>query len=187
MGRLVYAMIASVDGYVADASGDFSWGTPGEQSHAFINRMSRSITTHLMGRRMYEVQMAWETMEKDPDQPEAIIEFARQWKGSDKIVYSTTLDGPSTARTRIEQHFDAPAVRAWVDSVDAAVAISGPTLASYAQWAGIVDEIQVFVAPAVVGGGLRMIPDSVRLDLELEETAPMGDGFVFLRYATGRA
>src|SRR5690606_21935065 len=122
-----------------------------------------------------------------PDLPDSVAEFARLWKGADKIVYSTTLDGPSTARTRIEQHFDAPAVRTWVDSVDTDVAVSGPTLASYALWAGIVDEIQIFVAPTVVGGGLRMIPGSVRLDLVLEETAPMGDGFVFLRYTTGRA
>jgi len=95
MARLLYSAIQSVDGYVADRDGRFEWAEPDEEVHAFINDLERSVGTHLLGRRMYKVLLAWETMHTVPDLPAHISEFADLWRSTDKVVYSTTLDAPS--------------------------------------------------------------------------------------------
>ena len=100
MGKLIYSMIASLDGYVADEDGAFDWAEPDEEVHAFVNDRHRSVGTCLLGRRMYEVLVAWETMDV-ADQPAYIQDFASIWEAADKVVYSTTLVSASSARTRI--------------------------------------------------------------------------------------
>ena len=92
MARLIYSVITSLDGYVADAEGTFEWAAPDEEVHAFVNDVERPIGTSLYGRRMYEVMVAWETIDPDTDQPPAVQDFARIWQAADKIVYSTTLE-----------------------------------------------------------------------------------------------
>jgi dihydrofolate reductase len=119
---LIYSSIASVDGYVADASGSFAWAEPDEEVHAFVNDLERNVGTFLLGRRMYEVLVAWETMEVDDDPP-VIQDFAGIWRDADKIVYSTTLASPSSARTRIERRFDPDAVRRLKTSTDRDVGV----------------------------------------------------------------
>ena len=89
MARLIYSAITSLDGYVADAEGTFEWAAPDEEVHAFVNDLERPIGTYLYGRRMYEVMVAWETIDPDADQPPAVQDFARIWQAADKIVYST--------------------------------------------------------------------------------------------------
>src|SRR5947207_646066 len=110
MARLIYNAIMSLDGYVADASGNFDWAAPDEEVHAFVNDLERSIGTYLYGRRMYETMLAWETMPLD-DQPAVVRDFAEIWQAADKIVYSKTLQTATSARTRIEREFDTDAVR----------------------------------------------------------------------------
>src|SRR3954451_24828073 len=106
MGRLIYAAICSVDGYVADASGGFEWAAPDEEVHAAVNDLMRPAGTHLYGRRMYDVLVAWETWDTS-DEPEVIRDFAGVWHAADKVVYSTTLEITRSERTRIERSFDA--------------------------------------------------------------------------------
>jgi dihydrofolate reductase len=123
---LIYSMIASLDGYTADADGKFDWAAPDEEVHAFINDLERGIGTYLFGRRMYEVMLYWETVSLEGQSPVA-RDFAGIWRSADKIVYSTTLRAASSARTRIEARFDPEAVRALKRHGD--VSIGGPGLA----------------------------------------------------------
>ena len=105
MAKLIYSSIASLDGYVADEDGNFDWAEPDEEVHTFVNDLQRTVGTFLLGRRMYEVLVAWETMDT-ADQPPFIQDFAEIWRAADKIVYSKTLATASSARTRIERDFD---------------------------------------------------------------------------------
>src|ERR671935_865837 len=111
MARLIYSAIMSLDGYVADADGSFDWAAPDAEVHIFINDLERPVGTYLYGRRMYEVMVAWEALHLHAEQPPYIQDFAEIWQAADKIVYSTTLERVSSARTRIERDFDPEAVR----------------------------------------------------------------------------
>jgi riboflavin biosynthesis pyrimidine reductase len=104
------------------------------------------------------------------------------WRAADKVVYSTTLDAVSTARTRVERRFDAEAVRTLKASTERDLSIGGPTLASHAIAAGLVDEYYIFLAPIIVGAGLKSLPDDVRVRLELTDERRFAGGMVYLRY-----
>src|SRR5690349_19419862 len=103
---MIYSAIASLDGYVNDASGDFGWAMPDEDVHAYVNDLMRTVGTHLYGRRLYEVMAPWQEMGTSPDEPAVIRDFGAQWRAADKIVYSTTLEDVATPRTRLERAFD---------------------------------------------------------------------------------
>ena len=179
MAKLIYSAIASLDGYTADADGNFDWAAPGEEVHAFVNDLERPVGTYLYGRRMYEMMVPWETM---ADERPVMRDFAEIWRAADKIVYSRTLDSASSARTRIEREFDPEAVRAVKASAERDLAVGGAELAGHALRAGVVDEVQLFLNPVVVGGGKRALPDGVRLGLELLDERRFGSGVVYLRY-----
>ncbi|MEZ4502459.1 MAG: dihydrofolate reductase family protein [Dehalococcoidia bacterium] len=181
MGRLVYTAIASLDGYIADAEGRFDWSAPDEEVHAALNDLERGTGTMLLGRRMYEVLVAWETM-PTADEPPVIEDFARIWRDADKVVYSTLLEGVTSARTRIERTFDIEAVRALKASSERDLSIGGPLLASHALDAGLVDECHVFVNPITVGAGTPAFQQRRRLDLELVSERRFANGVVHLHY-----
>lgn len=183
--RLIYSAIASLDGYIADADGHFDWSAPDEEVHAFLNDVDRGVGTYLLGRRMYEVLHVWETMPADGASP-AIRDFAGLWRAADKVVYSRTLDAVSTARTRIERSFDVDAVLRLKETADRDLSIGGPTLAAAALRAGLVDELQLYVNPIVVGGGLAALPSDVRLPLTLTDDHRFSNGVIFLRYSCSR-
>jgi dihydrofolate reductase len=182
MGRLIYSVMQSFDGYVADASGTFHWAEPDEAVHTFANRLQRPIGTNLLGRRMYEVMSAWETLGTHGDEPAYIREFGELWRASDKVVYSTTLDSVSGDRTRIERTFEPDAVRRMKADLADDISIGGPTLAAQAIAAGLVDEYQLFVVPVVVGGGTRCLPDGIRIDLQLVDQRRFDNGTVYVSY-----
>jgi dihydrofolate reductase len=182
MARLVYSALMSLDGYVADEDGRWDWAVPDDEVHAFVNDLTRPIGTHLYGRRMYEVLRAWETMDAEPGHTPEIYEFAAIWKAADKIVYSRTLEAADTARTRIEREFDVDAVREMKADAGADLAIGGPELAGRGFAAGLVDDVHLFLAPAIVGGGTRALPDGVRLDLELVDERRFGNGTVYVHH-----
>src|SRR5450759_1360434 len=110
MAKLIFTAITSLDGYVADAAGNFDWAEPSEEVHAFVNELERPIGTYLYGRRLYEVMVAWETMDL-AGQPVVMQDYAQLWQAAEKIVYSKTLQATTSARTRIERAFDPDAVR----------------------------------------------------------------------------
>jgi dihydrofolate reductase len=181
VAKLVYAAIASLDGFVEDESGSFEWAAPDAEVHAYVNDLERPIGTHLYGRRMYEVLVAWETI----DDPAPVIrDYAQLWRAADKVVYSRTLERVASARTRIEREFDPDAVRALKAAADRDILIGGPELAAVALRAGLVDEIHLLLSPVVVGGGKPMLPDGLRVDLDLQAERRFGNGVVHLHYRT---
>lgn len=182
MARLIYSAIMSLDGYTADADGRFDWAAPDEEVHAFVNELERPVGTYLYGRRMYETMRYWETAHTLAGQRPVSLEFARIWQDTDKIVYSTTLQAPDSARTRIEPDFDLGQVRKLKETASRDLTVGGPRLAAQAIAAGLVDEYQLFVVPAVVGGGTRALPDQVRLELALAGERRFGNGIVYLCY-----
>jgi dihydrofolate reductase len=183
MAKLIYSAITSLDGYVADEDGNFDWAEPDEEVHSFINDLELPVGTYLFGRRMYEVMVAWETISL-ADQPPAMRDFAEIWRAADKIVFSKTLEAVSSARTRIEREFDPDAVRELKATAGRDLAVGGPELAAHAFRARLVDECHLFLAPIVVGGGKRSLPNRVRLGLELLDERRFGNGMVYLRYRT---
>jgi len=182
MAKLIYAAIASLDGYIEDAEGRSDWGMPDEEVHAFVNDLERPIGTHLYGRRMYETMVFWETASPEGDEPAAFWDYAEMWRATEKIVYSRTLQTVSSARTRIEREFDRDAVRRLKQSSGADLAVGGAELAGQAIGAGLVDECHLFLCPIVVGGGKRALRDNVRVDLELLDERRFGNGVVHLHY-----
>jgi dihydrofolate reductase len=181
MAKLIYSAIASLDGYVADENGNFDWAAPDEEVHAFVNDLERSIGTHLYGRRMYEVMVAWETMQT-AGEPAVIDDYAQIWRAADKVVFSRTLREPSSTKTRIEGDFDVDEVRRMKASADRDISVGGPHLAAEALKAGLVDEIHLFAAPVIVGIGNRALPDQARIKLELLGERRFKSGFVHLHY-----
>jgi len=186
VARLIYSTISSLDGYVADEDGNFDWAAPDEEVHAFVNELERAVGTCLYGRGMYETMVFWETVDTGPGQERVMRDFAEIWRAADKIVYSRTLDEVTSARTRLEREFDPDSVRQLVASASRDVAIGGPGLAAEALRAGLVDELQVFLAPVVVGGGKRSLPDGVFARFELLEQRRFESGFVYIHYAAKR-
>lgn len=179
MAKLIYGAIMSLDGYIADEDGNFDWAEPDEEVHAFVNDMQRPIGTYLYGRRLYDVMVTWETM---TDEHPLMRDYAEIWRAADKIVYSRSLEKVSSERTRIERRLDPDAVQKMKSAEDRDISVGGPDLASQAIRAGLVDEIHLFLAPAVVGGGTRALPDAVRLSLELLDERRFDNGVIYLRY-----
>jgi dihydrofolate reductase len=176
---LIYSAIASLDLYTADAEGKFDWAEPDEEVFTFVNEMERGIGTYLYGRRMYETMLSWETLPL-AGQGRLMTEFAGIWRAADKVVYSTTLRAPSTARTRIESRFDPEAVRALKEHGD--VSVGGPGLAASAIRAGLVDEYHLLLTPVLVGGGTAVFPAGVRAGLDLVDQRRFASGVAYLRY-----
>ena len=169
MAKLIYSAIMSLDGYIEDPNGKFDWAVPDEEVHRFFNDLERAAGTYLYGRRMYETMMGWETDPSFAAESPFMRDFAEIWQAADKIVYSRTLKAVSTAKTRIDRHFDPE---------------GGPDLAAHAFRARLVDECHLFLAPIAVGGGKQSLPNNVRVELELLEECRFGNGMVYLHYRT---
>jgi dihydrofolate reductase len=182
MAHLIYSAITSLDGYIEDKDGSFDWAMPDEEVHTFINNLERSVGTFLFGRRMYEIMQVWET---DPslaaDSP-LLRDYAEIWQAAEKIVYSTTLTVVSTRKTQLERTFDPEAIQKLKETAVQDISIGGPELAAHAFRAGLIDEVQLFLTPILVGGGKPALPTGVRLELELLEECRFGNGMVYLRY-----
>jgi dihydrofolate reductase len=181
MAKLIYSTLMSLDGYVNDADGGFDWAMPDEAVHAFVNELHRPIGTYLYGRRLYDVMLAWETWDTT-DESAVTTDWANDWRATDKVVYSTTLESVASGRTRLERTFEPDAVRQLKASADRDLAVGGPDLAGQAFRAGLVDDLHLIASPVVVGGGTRALPDGVRLDLELVDERRFGNGVVYAHY-----
>ena len=176
-------MLTSLDGYTEDENGRFGWGAPEDKEvHSYINALGSSIRTYLYGRKMYDTMVYWEKAHTIPNQPQFVLDWARQWQAAEKIVYSRTLAEPRSARTRIEREFDVDAIQRLKADAKDDISVDGPELAGQAIRAGLVDEFQMIVCPVIVGGGKRFFPDGVRLNLELLEERRFGNGVLILRY-----
>ena len=186
MATLIYTAITSLDGYVADEHGNFDWAAPDEEVHAFVNDLERDIGTYLYGRRMYETMVYWETADGGAEQPAIMRDYAGIWRAADKIVFSRSLQSVSSARTGIERDFDTEAVQELKAKAERDISVGGPHLAARAIQAGLVDEFQLFINPAVLGAGRRIFDQGGFAKLVLLGSKAYACGMVVNRYAPAR-
>jgi dihydrofolate reductase len=171
---IFYSMSLSADGYIAGPDGSFGWAVPSQELHRFHNERVAEIDAQLLGRRLYETMLAWDTEEfSDP----TMAEFAEIWRPLEKIVFSTTLtsvEGSNRLATgTLEEEIAALG--------DRRIAVGGAGLAAECMRRGLIDEFELFVVPTVVGGGTPYVPPDVHIDLELVETRTFG-ATVYLHY-----
>jgi dihydrofolate reductase len=184
MAKLIYATPTSLDGYIADETGNYDWAAPDEEGFAFIADLLRPIGTYLYGRKMYRTMAIWETPDVIPGLTPAMLDFAHIWHAAAKIVYSKSLETVSTPKTRLEREFDPQAVRALKAQLPHDLSVGGPTLAAHAIRASLVDEYHLFVVPIMIGGGNRILPADVSVKLDLLDERRFANGMLYLRYRT---
>jgi dihydrofolate reductase len=180
MRKLIYSMNPSLDGFIAGPDGDFSWAAPDAELHRFHNERVRELGGHLLGRRLYETMVYWETSEDPPGSPGH--EFAAIWRALPKVVFSNTLEKVE-GNTRLASDGVAEEVTRLKAQPGKDLAVGGAGLASACVKLGLVDEFRLFINPAVVGGGTPFFPAlEERIDLELVETRTFGSRVVYVRY-----
>jgi dihydrofolate reductase len=182
MAKLTYITNVSLDGFIEDAHGSFDWTEPSDEVFAFITDLIRPVGTWLYGRRLYETMAVWETDATLAAQSEPMADFAKVWQTADKVVYSTTLQDVSTARSRLERSFDPDSVRDMKRSATGDLTVGGANLAAQAFKGGLVDECHLFIYPVLVGGGKPALPRDTRADFELVDERRFTNGVVYLRY-----
>ncbi|MEU1588089.1 dihydrofolate reductase family protein [Micromonospora sp. NPDC005710] len=182
MAKLIYVTNVSLDGYIEDEHGRFDWTPPEDDYFAFVTDLVRPMGTYLYGRRLYESMSVWETDPTLAERSKLTADFADVWQTADKVVYTTTLDAVSTARTRLERSFDPVSVRALKASATSDLTIGGAHLAAQAFRAGLVDECHLLIHPILTGAGKPGLPSATRLGLELLGNRRFSNGVVSLHY-----
>jgi dihydrofolate reductase len=182
MAKLIYASNMSLDGWTEDERGAFDWAPPDDHVFASITNLMGSAGTYLYGRRMYETLAVWETDSTLATTSDLMADYARAWQAADKVVYSSYLAAPLTAKTRLERHFDPSAVRDLKAAASRDLLIGGPNLAAQALVAGLVDELALFVWPVILGGRNPALPAGMHADLDLLDEHRFNCGVVHLRY-----
>jgi dihydrofolate reductase len=190
MGKLIYLITTSLDGFVADKDGSFSWARPTEEVHSFVNDTLRNVGTVLMGSKLYETMKVWDDIPTEGtsgpymDGPsQSMNDFAKIWKAANKIVYSTSLSELAIKNAKIERSFDPAAIQKLVANSDKDYDIGGPHLAGQAIKANIIDEYHQIIAPVMIGSGNPWLPKDVKLKLELKDVRKFENGFVHLQYS----
>jgi dihydrofolate reductase len=189
MGKLIYLITTSLDGYVADENGNFDWGMPSEEVHTFVNDTLRNVGTILMGSKLYETMKVWDDIPTEGtggpmDGPsEAMNDYAKIWRGANKVVYSSSLSDITIDNAKIERTFDAEAIQKMVAGSDKDFDIGGPHLAAAAIKANIIDEYHQIIVPLILGGGNHWLPGGDKNKLELTDLRKFENGFVHLQYS----
>jgi dihydrofolate reductase len=182
VGKLIYSMGVSLDGFIAGPDGAIAVPAPDEELHRFHNQQARELGVHLCGRRLYEVMSYWDTFaEENPSAPEHVLEFAHIWEKTPKIVYSRTLEevGPNA---RLVTEIDETEIARSKEEAGADLAVGGAGLAAAFMERGLIDVYEPFIHPVVAGGGTAFFPPEMRISLRLVETRTFGSGVVDLRY-----
>ncbi len=184
MGKIIYAMLVSLDGYIETTTGDLSWSFPDPELHRHFNEEDRKIDTFLYGRRLYENMAAfWPTADENPAAPEEEIEYARIWKEKKKIVFSQTLTQVAW-NARLFRGDIAVEINRLKAQPGKDMTVGGATLAATFMHLGLIDEYRLYIHPVLLGGGKPMFPQLQDwINLKLIETRMFGSGVVLLRYA----
>jgi dihydrofolate reductase len=188
MPKVIYKMGGvSADGYVVGPDGKFDWSEPDEELHRFHNEQTRALAGHLLGRRLYETMLYWETADRDPAANDVVRDFAEIWRALPKVVFTRTLDSVEGSNTALA-HGDLPTELSRLqESVPGDVEVGGAELAAEAARLNLIDEFKLFVYPVALGGGVPFFPRDLRIDMELVETHTFSSRVVYLRYlAAGR-
>ncbi|WP_435210193.1 dihydrofolate reductase family protein [Streptomyces sp. bgisy034] len=187
MRRVTYSMNVSLDGYIVGPDGDMDWGVPDEDVFRFWIEDVRELGVHLMGRRLYETMLYWETADQDPSLDAPRLEFAALWKALPKVVFSNTLSAVEGNARLVSGDVATEIERLRAEPGEGDIAIGGATLAAEVAAAGLIDEYQIMVYPVLVGGGISFFPqEKSRVDLELVETRTYNSRVVHLRYRAAR-
>jgi dihydrofolate reductase len=182
---LIYSMSVSVDGFIADREGAFGWTVPSDELFRFHTAQVRELGAYLIGRRLYETMLVWET---DPSMRETELDaaFADVWCALPKVVFSRTLDGVQ-GNARLAEASVAEEAAAALDATDKDVGIGGAGLGAAAIELGLVDELRLFRYPVVVGGGTSFLPPvTEEIALDLLETRTFGSRVIYERYGRTR-
>jgi dihydrofolate reductase len=183
MRKLIYSMGVSLDGYIAGPDGTFDWAAPDDEQHRFHNEQARELDVHLLGRRLYETMVYWETA---PEDDSTHGQFAGIWRRLPKIVFSSTLERVE-GNARLATDGVAEEVARLKEQPGKDLAVGGASLASACARLGLIDEYGLFVNPVVAGGGTPFFPPlEERIGLELLETRTFASRVVYLRYAARR-
>jgi dihydrofolate reductase len=192
MRSVTYSMGVSLDGYIVGPDGSFGWTAPDEEVFSFVTDEIRHVGVHLLGRRLYETMLYWETADQDPSLDDSMLTWAALWKALPKVVFSTTLTavqgnarlasgGPASGGLAEEIG------RLRAEPAGGDIAIGGAALAAEAAALGLIDEYRARVYPVLVGGGIPFFPQHERqVDLELVETRTFKSGVVYLRHRVAR-
>ncbi|MFE3580721.1 dihydrofolate reductase family protein [Streptomyces vinaceus] len=187
MRSVTYSMGVSLDGYIVGPDGGFDWTAPDPDVFRFWIDEIRQVGVHLMGRRLYETMLYWETADRDPSLGDAELEWVSLWNPLPKVVFSTTLSTVQGNARLLSGGLAQEIARLRAEPAEGDIAIGGATLAAEAAAAGLIDEYQVIVHPVLVGGGIPFFArDERRVDLELVETRTFNSKFVYLRYRVAR-
>jgi dihydrofolate reductase len=186
VGKLIYSMSVSADGFIEGPDGDFSWTEPGEELFRFHTDRVRQLGAHLCGRRLYEAMLYWETADQDPALGTPEREFAKIWQELPKVVFSTTLESVE-GNARLARDGVSKEVGRLKEQVDGDLEVGGAALAADCIELDLVDDYRLFVYPVIVGGGKPFFPSThASLELELVETRSFASRAVYLRYQRPR-
>lgn len=187
MRDVTYSMGVSLDGYIVGPDGRFDWSVPDEEVFRFVTDEIRHVGTHLLGRRLYETMVYWETFEQNPSIDFSTIEWARIWNALPKVVFSTTLSTVQGNARLATGGLAEEIERLRAEPGDGDIAIGGAALAAEAAALDLIDEYRPRVYPVLVGGGVPFFPEHQRrVDLELVETRTFSSGVASLRYRVVR-
>ncbi|ASN22737.1 deaminase [Streptomyces pluripotens] len=187
MRSVTYSMGISLDGYTVGPEGDFNWTAPDEEVFRFVTDQVREVDVHLMGRRLYETMLYWETADQDPSLDESMLEWAAIWKRLPKVVFSTTLSAVQGNARLASRGLAEEIERLRAEPGQGDIAIGGATLAAEAAALDLIDEYRPRVYPVLVGGGVPFYPPCERrVDLEHVETRTFSSRVVHLRYRVAR-
>ncbi|MEU7890002.1 dihydrofolate reductase family protein [Microbispora bryophytorum] len=187
MRSVTYSMSVSLDGYIVGPDGEFGWSAPDEEVFRFVTGEIRKVGDHLLGRRLYETMLAWETADQDPSLDDLMLEWAAIWKRLPKTVFSTTLSAVQGNARLASGGLAEEIERLRAEPGESEIAIGGATLAAEAAALGLIDEYRARVYPVLVGGGIPFFPRRERqVDLELVETRTFSSQVVYLRYRVAR-
>lgn len=183
MRTVVYGMMVTIDGFIEGPNHQLDWPIIDDELHEYVNQQQRSKDTYVLGRRLYEMMEAfWPTADQDPSAPPYIVEFARIWRDTPKVVFSKTLDqvGPNARLVR-DDVVDEVARLKQQPGKD--IDVGGASIAASLMRHDLIDEYHLFIHPVVLGGGTPMFPalSDQRL-LRLIDMRTFRSGVVFLRY-----
>ena len=187
MRNVTYAMGVSLDGYIVGPDGGFDWSVPDDGVFRFWTDETRKLGVHLLGRRLYETMLYWET--PDPDRPfdDAELEWAAIWNRLPKVVFSTMLSTVHGNARLATGSVAEEIARLRAEPGVGDIAIGGATIAAEAAASDLIDEYRAMVHPVLVGGGTPFFPRGERrVDLELVETRTFSSRVVYLRYRVMR-
>jgi dihydrofolate reductase len=188
MHNVTCSMNVSLDGYIVGPDGDFDWTATDKEVFDFVTNEIREVGVYLLGRRLYETMLYWETADQDPSLDDSMLEWAAIWKRLPKVVFSTTLSAVQGNARLAAGGLAEEIKRLRTEPGVGDIAIGGATLAAEAAALGLIDEYRPRVCPVLVGGGIPFFPQRERrVGLELVETRSFSSGVVYLRYRVGSA